>query len=200
MTSRLFTCAAVVCLVASAGCSTVPPLIPFFGRQSRIRDEGYSILYTLASEQSNVGKILIIKSASAKVSAEIKQIAEVFSQAKKQLDEFAKEDGSLNFKMSHLPAMEEKTRAAIASTTTKADASTSVGLCVASGRSIGGPGCEPEAQRVPDAIRQAMRAAPQRSGRPAGVALGWRQCMGPESASWASIHDGRARSGWKDGL
>ena len=119
MTSRLFTSAAVVCLVALAGCSTVPPVIPFFGRQSRIRDEGYSILYTLASEQSNVNKILIIKSASAKVSAEIKQIAEVFSQAKKQLDEFAKEDGSLNFKMSHLPSMEEKTRAAIASTTTK---------------------------------------------------------------------------------
>jgi len=119
MTSRLFTFAAAVCIVALAGCSTVPPVVPFFGRQSRIRDEGYSILYTLASEQSNVNKILIVKSASAKVSAEIKQIAEVFSQAKKQLDEFVKADASLNFTMSHLPSMEEKTRAAIASTTTK---------------------------------------------------------------------------------
>src|SRR5271170_3955046 len=119
MTSRRFARAVVVCLVVLAGCSTVPPVIPFFGRQSRIRDEGYSLLYTLASKQSDVGKILIIKSASAKVYTEIKQIAEVFSQAKKQLDGFAKEDGTLNFQMSHLPSMEEKTRAAIASTTTK---------------------------------------------------------------------------------
>ena len=97
----------------------MPPVIPFFGGQSRIRDEGYSLLYTLASKESDVNKILIIKSASAKVSAEIKQIAEVFGAAQKQLDGFAKEDGSLSFKMSHLPSMEEKTRAAIASTTTK---------------------------------------------------------------------------------
>ena len=113
MTSRLFVYGAVVCLMALAGCSTVPPVIPFFGAQARIRDEGYSLLYTLAYKQSNVGKILIIKSASAKVSAEIKQIAEVFSQAKERLDGFAKEDSSLSFKMSHLPSMEEKTRAAI---------------------------------------------------------------------------------------
>jgi hypothetical protein len=119
VTSRPFTCAAVACLVALIGCSTVPPVVPFFGTQSRIRDEGYSLLYALADKQSNVGKILVIKSASAKVSAEIKQIAEVFSQAKKQLDGFLKDDGSLNFKMSHLPTMEEKTRAAIESTTTK---------------------------------------------------------------------------------
>jgi hypothetical protein len=97
----------------------MPPVIPFFGAQARVRDEGYSLLYTLASKQSDVGKILIIKSASTKVSAEIKQIAEVFGEAQKQLDGFAKEDSSLNFKMSHLPSMEEKTRAAIESTTTK---------------------------------------------------------------------------------
>jgi hypothetical protein len=117
--ARFLNCAAVVCLVAFAGCSTVPPVIPFFGTQARIRDEGYSLLYTLADKQSDVGKVLIIKSASAKVSAEIKQIAQVFSQAKARLDGFAKEDGSLDFKMSHLPPMEEKTRAAIESTTTK---------------------------------------------------------------------------------
>jgi hypothetical protein len=105
--------------VVFAGCSTVPPVIPFFGGEARVRDEGYSLLYTLADKQSNVDKVLIIKHASEKVSVEIKQIAQVFSQAKKQLDEFAKQDGSLNFKMSHLPPMEEKTRAAIESTTTK---------------------------------------------------------------------------------
>ena len=119
MTSRFFTYAAVVCLVASAGCSTVPPVIPIFGRPARIRDEGYSLLYSLADKQSNVGKILIIKKASAKVSAEIKQIAEVFGKAKERLDGFAKEDSGLSFKMEHLPSMEEKTRAAIESTTTK---------------------------------------------------------------------------------
>src|SRR5271154_5467753 len=112
MTSRSFTCAAVACLVALAGCSTVPPVIPFFGGEARIRDEGYSLLYTLADKQSNVDKVLIIKHAREKVSAEIKQIAQVFGEGKKQLDEFAKEDGSLSFKMSHLPTMEEKTRAA----------------------------------------------------------------------------------------
>jgi hypothetical protein len=119
MRSRLFVYGAVVCLLGFAGCSTVPPVIPIFGRPARIRDEGYSLLYTLADKQSNVGKILIIKSASAKVSAEIKEIAQVFSEAKGQLDGFAKEDSGLSFKMSHLPSMEEKTRAAIQSTTTK---------------------------------------------------------------------------------
>jgi hypothetical protein len=119
VTSRLFYCATVICIVAFMGCSTVPPVIPFFGAQARIRDEGYSLLYTLADKQSNVGKVLIIKSASEKVSVEIKQIAQVFGQAKERMDRFAKEDGSLNFKMSHLPSMEEKTRAAIESTTTK---------------------------------------------------------------------------------
>ena len=76
-------------------------------------------MYTLADKQSNVGKILIIKKANAKVSAEIKQIAELFGKAKERLDEFAKEDSGLSFKMEHLPSMEEKTRAAIQSTTTK---------------------------------------------------------------------------------
>ena len=119
MTSRLFVYGAVVCLLTFAGCSTVPPVVPIFGRPARIRDEGYSLLYSLADKQSNVGKILIIKKASAKVSAEIKQIAEVFSQAKERLDGFAKEDSGLSFKMEHLPVMEDKTRAAIQSTTTK---------------------------------------------------------------------------------
>ena len=116
---RSFVHGAVVCLMALVGCSTVPPVIPIFGRPARIRDEGYSLLYSLADKQSNVGKILIIKSASAKVSAEIKQIAQVFSEAKERLDGFAKEDSGLSYKMSHLPTMEEKTRAAIESTTTK---------------------------------------------------------------------------------
>ena len=97
----------------------MPSVIPIFGRPARIRDEGYSLLYSLADKQSNVGKILIIKKASAKVSAEIKEIAEVFGKAKERLDGFEKEGGDLNFKMEHLPTMEEKTRAAIQSTTTK---------------------------------------------------------------------------------
>ena len=119
MRSRFFVHGVVVCVLALAGCSTVPQVVTIFGRPARIRDEGYSLLYSLADKQSNVGKILIIKKASAKVSAEIKQIAEVFSKAKERLDGFAKEGGDLNFKMEHLPTMEEKTRAAIQSTTTK---------------------------------------------------------------------------------
>jgi hypothetical protein len=119
MRSRYFVYGAVVCVLALAGCATVPPVIPIFGRPARIRDEGYSLLYSLADKQSNVGKILIIKKASAKVSAEIKEIAQVFSKAKERLDGFAKDDSGLSFKMEHLPSMEVKTRAAIQSTTTK---------------------------------------------------------------------------------
>ena len=119
MRSRIFVYGAVVCVLGLAGCSTVPAVIPIFGKPARIRDEGYSLLYSLADKQSNVGKILIIKKASAKVSAEIKEIAEVFSKAKERLDGFAKDDSGLNFKMEHLPSMEMKTRAAIQSTTTK---------------------------------------------------------------------------------
>jgi hypothetical protein len=119
MRSRIFVYGAMVCVLALAGCSTVPPVVPIFGKPARIRDEGYSLLYSLADKQSNVGKILIIKKVSAKVSAEIKEIAEVFGKAKERLDGFAKDDTGLSFKMEHLPSMEIKTRAAIQSTTTK---------------------------------------------------------------------------------
>ncbi len=119
MASRIFIYAGILCALSVAGCSSVPPVVPIFGNAARIRDEGYSLLYTLADKQSNVDKILIVKHTSAKISAEIKQIAQVFGQAKEQLDGFAKQDSGLSFKMSHLPPMEEKTRAAIESATTK---------------------------------------------------------------------------------
>src|SRR5882724_3700109 len=119
MRSRIFISASVSCALALAGCSSVPPVVPIFGSAARTRDEGYSLLYTLADKQRNVDKVLIIKHAGAKVSSEIKQIAQVFGQAKERLDGFAKDDGSLNFKMLHLPSMEQKTRAAMESTTTK---------------------------------------------------------------------------------
>ena len=115
--SQLF--AAVVCAVTFAGCASVQEMIPIVGERYRVRNEGYSLLYELAGKERNMDKILIVKSANAKVSAEIKAIAQMFGQAHDQLDAFAKQDARLRFGTTRLPTLEKKTRDSIESKTTK---------------------------------------------------------------------------------
>jgi hypothetical protein len=85
----------------------------------RGRNEGYTLLHSLAAENSNLGKILVLKHADSRVVAEVKAIAEVYKDAKQQLDSFKAHDSSLNFQISDLPEIEQKTRNAIDKTYTK---------------------------------------------------------------------------------
>jgi hypothetical protein len=110
----------IVCALAMTGCSTVQKILPTAAwRQARVCNEGYSLLYQLLSQESDVAKILIIKHADPPVADVIKEIANTSGQAKKALDLFHEKDRHLSFEMTNLPQIEQKTRAAIDSTVTK---------------------------------------------------------------------------------
>ena len=110
----------VVCVLAVTGCSTVQSILPITAwREARVRNEGYSLLYQLLSQESDAAMILIIKHTEPPVTDIIKEIASTCDQAKKELDLFHGKDRHLNLEMSNLPQIEQKTRAAIESTVTK---------------------------------------------------------------------------------
>ena len=103
-----------------AGCASSPP--PSAENEKlRVRNEGYSLLYTLVSDESDVNKILTFKQADPEISSEIKAIAHDCAQAKQQMDAFAKNKSArLAFNESHLPAIEQRTRDAEDKTESKA--------------------------------------------------------------------------------
>ncbi|MGA2603296.1 MAG: hypothetical protein ABSG14_03625 [Verrucomicrobiia bacterium] len=110
----------VVCTLAVTGCSTIQKILPTTAwHQARVRNEGYSLLYQLLSQESDAAKILIIKHADSPIADMVKEIASTCDQAKKKLDLFHKEDRHLNLEMTHLPEIEQKSRVAIQSTVTK---------------------------------------------------------------------------------
>jgi hypothetical protein len=110
----------IVSVLAVTGCSTIQKVLPTAAwHQARVRNEGYSLLYQLMSQESDVAKILIIKHTEPPVNDVIKEIASTCNQAKKELDVFHERDQHLSFEMTNLPQDEQKTRAAIESTVTK---------------------------------------------------------------------------------
>ena len=110
----------IVCALAVTGCATVQKILPTTAwHQARVRNEGYSLLYKLLSQESDTAKILIIKHADAPIADLIKEIANTCGQAKTDLELFHKNDRHLSFEMTNLPALEQNTRDAIASTVTK---------------------------------------------------------------------------------
>jgi hypothetical protein len=110
----------IVCALAVTACSTVQKILPTTAwREARVRNEGYSLLYQLLSQESDAAKILIIKHADSPIADIVKGIANTSGQAKKELDLFHEKDRHLNLEMPHLPEIEQKTRVAIESTETK---------------------------------------------------------------------------------
>jgi hypothetical protein len=110
----------LACALTVPGCATVQKVLPTAAwHQARVRNEGYSLLYHLMSQESDVAKIFIIKHADPPVDDIIKEIARTCDRAKKDLDLFHEKDRHLSFEMANLPEMEQKTRAAIQSTVTK---------------------------------------------------------------------------------
>ena len=110
----------IVCVLVVTGCATIQQVLPTVaGQKIRARNEGYSLLYQLLSQESDAAKILIIKHADYPIPDLINEIAHTSGQAKKDLELFQKNDPHLNLKMPYLPEIEQKTRAAIESTVTK---------------------------------------------------------------------------------
>ena len=84
-------------------------------QEHRVIAEGYSLLYGIASQQRNVDKILIVKSASQSVHSLITEIANYTTSLSKQLEDFAAKYPALRVDVQFLPEVEVKARAAIAS-------------------------------------------------------------------------------------
>ncbi len=121
MKRRAWVCGAlIVCALAMTGCSTVKKVFPTAAwHKARVRNEGYSLLYQLMKQDSDVAKILIIKHADPPVADLIKEIASTCGEAKKELEQLHEKDRHLSFEMTNLPQIEQKTRDAIESTVTK---------------------------------------------------------------------------------
>ncbi len=74
------------------------------------RNEGYSLLYKLMSDEGDVGKIFILKGADESVKSLVKDIGGAAQAAKKQMDDFAKEDKELEYDVTDLPYIEQRGR------------------------------------------------------------------------------------------
>jgi len=121
MLSKLFSgLLSVACAIALAGCAASPKPPSANGGLFRQKNEGYSILYKLMGDESQVGKIFIIKHADDSVGNLVKGIGDACATAKKQMDEFPKSDNRIEYDVSDLPYIEVKSRELAASETTKA--------------------------------------------------------------------------------
>jgi hypothetical protein len=106
--------ALIFCAMALVGCasSSKKPSNPnvFAEHIDLQRNEGYSLLYKLLSDESGVGKIFILKHADDSVGNLVREIGNFCQTSKKQLDDFSKSDGSLKFDAPNLPKIEQESR------------------------------------------------------------------------------------------
>jgi hypothetical protein len=111
-----------ICLVAAALTACAPNPTPNTptenGGVSRLRNEGYSLLHKLMSDESQVGQIFVLKHADPDVGTIVKSIGAAAQIAKQRLDDFAKADNMIEFDVSDLPAVEQESRDATASVDT----------------------------------------------------------------------------------
>src|SRR5712675_2179378 len=70
------------------GCASMPQAASPATDKARARNEGYTLLYSLAAKGSDAGMVFIIKHARPQVVTEIKQITQVYKDAKQKLDDF----------------------------------------------------------------------------------------------------------------
>jgi hypothetical protein len=110
----------VTCGIGLIGCAASPKPPSANGGLFRQKNEGYSILYKLMSDESQVGRIFIIKHADDSVGNLIRGIGDACATAGKQMDEFPKSDNRIEYDVSDLPYVEVKSRELAASETTKA--------------------------------------------------------------------------------
>ncbi|MGA2582728.1 MAG: hypothetical protein ABSG31_05575 [Tepidisphaeraceae bacterium] len=104
----VFTAALMACAPNAKTANPNPPADN--GGIFRERNEGYSLLYQLMSDNSRVGDIFIIKKADAPVGDLVKQIGYACQLAKKQMDDFPKSDKRIEYDVLDLPTIEQNQR------------------------------------------------------------------------------------------
>lgn len=115
----------VLTFLLLAGCAstaTKPPApaeVPAEDQKFAIRNQGYSLLYDLLSDEKDVSKLLLIKKEAPDLGALLKDIAHVSGDAAKELEAFEKKDSHLHLKMTGLPVAEQQARDLIAKTKAK---------------------------------------------------------------------------------
>src|ERR1700722_19859288 len=100
----------LVSIIFLAACATTPHGAISGGGIVHERNQGYSLLYELMGNESNVSKLLIFKSADEPLKSVIKEISNAASAAKKQMEDFAKQDQQLAYATPDLPYIEQRGR------------------------------------------------------------------------------------------
>jgi hypothetical protein len=81
-----------------------------------VRNNAASLLYDLAGDEKNVGKILIVKRNSQELGQLIKVIATAAADDEQELESLATNDPNLNLRATELPQGEVETRDAVSKT------------------------------------------------------------------------------------
>jgi hypothetical protein len=115
---ELIGCATKPTASAASG-ADAPPVPRSQDSQFAIRNQGYSLLYKLLSDEKDISKILIIKKEQSDVGDLIKKIAQATGEAAKQIENLSKADPHLHLNMEGLPAAEKETRDLISKTRAK---------------------------------------------------------------------------------
>src|SRR5829696_8030152 len=106
---------AAICLAVTmwlCSCATKPASVssdvaPSEDSRLAIRNQGYSLLYKLMSDEKHVSKILVIKKEQSDVNDLVKKIAQVTGETAKELAALSKGDPHLHLNMDGLPIAEK---------------------------------------------------------------------------------------------
>jgi hypothetical protein len=93
-----------------AGCASTPQSVSHNGGLVHERNQGYSLLYKLMTDEANVSKLLILKHADEPLAGLVKEISAFCQSAKDQMDAFAKGDSRIEYDMTDLPVIEQESR------------------------------------------------------------------------------------------
>jgi hypothetical protein len=97
-------------VMALAGCSMTPKPPSENGGMIRERNEGYSLLYKLMSDESKVSEIFILRHADDPVKGLVKEIGTACQAAKKQMDGFPMANNRIEYDVPDLPRLEQESR------------------------------------------------------------------------------------------
>jgi hypothetical protein len=107
------------------GCSTTSPTTrnsaPLTAEDQTlaVRNQAYSLLFGLLSDEKNVSKLLLIKKENADIGDLLKDISRTSAEASRQLEAWEKQDSHLHLNMTGLPRAEQETRDLISKTKAK---------------------------------------------------------------------------------
>jgi hypothetical protein len=111
-------------VVIMTGCATQEPktkpnVLTGVDQRLGARNQAYSLLYGLLSDESDVSKLLLIKKESPDVGGLLKDISRAAGDAVKQIEAFSKADTRLHLNINGLPVAETETRDLISKTRAK---------------------------------------------------------------------------------